>query len=133
MITRIGHAAYAVRDMKASLCFYCDQLGLTHAFSLANDKGEPWIEYIKVAPGQFIELFYAKPEEVVGQSGSYRHLCLEVDDIQAAAKELEAKGIELRVPPKRGGDGNWQCWTDDPDGNPIELMQIEPTSPHAKS
>lgn len=30
--------------------------------------------------------------------------------------------------PKQGGDGNWQCWTHDPDGVKLELMQIGETS-----
>ena len=25
---------------------------------------------------------------------------------------------------KNGSDRNWQCWTHDPDGNRIELMQM---------
>ena len=29
-------------------------------------------------------------------------------------------------------DGNWQCWTHDPDGNKIELMQISENSPQMK-
>lgn len=34
-------------------------------------------------------------------------------------------------PPKQGADFNWQCWTHDPDGIKIELMQISEDSPNA--
>ena len=132
MITGIAHTAYVVRDMRATLRFYCDQLGFKHAFSLANQDGDPWIEYVKVAEGQFVEFFYAPPD-FVPQPGSYKHLCLSVDDIHAQAGALEAAGVTLRVRPTQGKDKNWQCWADDPDGNPIEFMQISPESPQAKA
>ena len=132
MIRKLAHAAYTVRDMQATLRFYCQGLGLSHAFSLSRDDGSPWIEYVKVADGQFIEFFY--PEAGSEDSrGSFMHLCLEVDDIHQTAAALKASGIVLRVPPTRGKDSNWQCWADDPDGNPIEFMQIDPASPQANA
>ncbi len=132
MITRIAHTAYVTRDMAATLRFYCEQLGFKHAFSLAGKDGKPWIEYVKVVDGQFLEFFYPK-EGKPFDKGTYLHLCLEVDDIHGQAAAMEAAGISIRVPPKQGMDGNWQCWVDDPDGNPIELMQIDPASPQARA
>lgn len=132
MITGIGHAAYFVADMDQALAFYCGKLGFTEAFELRHpETGAPWIRYIKVAPGQFIELFYDRTGE--NASGSYSHLCLTVDDIQEAAARLREKGVPLDTPPNRGGDGNWQCWTHDPDGNRIEFMQIMPDSLQSRS
>ena len=128
----IAHTAYAVSDMKASLEFYVEKLGFTHAFSLSKpDTGEKWIEYLRVAPGQFVELFYAEGE--IGKNSSYRHLCLETADAYATAKELEARGVKIDVYPKQGSDKNIQCWIHDPDGNPVEIMQISPESPQAKA
>lgn len=132
MIKRIGHIALRTADMDKALHFYCDILGFQRAFELKDDKGNPWIEYIKVCEGQFIELFYGgvnKPHPVQQQIG-YNHLCLEVDDIHAIAAHLKANGIILDVEPKRGKDRNYQCWAKDPDGNRIEFMQLEPDSPH---
>ncbi|HIT00042.1 MAG TPA: VOC family protein [Candidatus Faecaligallichristensenella faecipullorum] len=127
MITGIGHAAYFASDMEAALEFYCGKLGFADAFELKHpETGAPWIRYIKVAPGQFIELFYGRQEENPG--GSYSHLCLKVDDIQAIAAQMREKGAPLDNPPSQGSDGNWQCWTHDPDGNRIEFMQIMPDS-----
>ncbi len=131
MITRIAHTAYVVRDMQVTLRFYCEQLGCKHAFSLAGNDGKPWIEYVKVAEGQFVEFFYAKPD-YDPKPGSYLHLCLEVDDIHETAQTLEKAGVFVRVKPQQGKDGNWQCWADDPDGNAIEFMQIDPSSPQAR-
>ncbi|GHU83008.1 glyoxalase [Clostridia bacterium] len=132
MITGIAHAAYVAGDMEKTLHFYCGQLGFKHAFSLAGKDGEPWIEYVKAADGQFLEFFYAK-EGYKPQNGSYLHLCLQVDDIHGEAARLTAAGVFLRVKPTQGMDGNWQCWADDPDGNAIEFMQIDPSSPQANA
>lgn len=129
MEMKIAHLAFTVSDMEKSLDYYINGLGCTHAFSLANPQtGEKWIEYLRVGEGQFIELFYAKPGFEPKNSG-YLHLCIEVPDCVAFVKELEARGVKIRVQPKQGSDHNIQAWTDDPDGYPIELMQISPDSP----
>lgn len=135
MIKRIGHLALTVEDMDKSLHFYCHILGFQRAFDIKDDNGMPWIEYIKVCDGQFIELFYggeSKPESVKGAIG-FNHLCLEVHDIHEIASRLKSQGWPLDVEPKKGKDGNYQCWTKDPDGNRIEFMQLEPDSPQMNS
>ncbi len=135
LIKRLGHLALIVEDMERSLHFYCDILGLTKAFELHKDDGSPWIVYVKVCEGQFIELFYGgqhKPETQRGQIG-FDHLCLEVYDIHEAAAHLRSNGIPLDVEPKQGKDTNYQCWVRDPDGNRVELMQLSPGSPQMNS
>lgn len=132
MIKGIAHAAYTVSDMDKAMAFYVDGLGLKKAFSLADDQGRPWIEYLKVCDGQFIELFYAG-EDFCARNGSYSHLCLEVDDCATTAAELEGRGVKIVVPPQQGKDRNWQCWVADPDGNRIEIMQIDPSAPQANA
>ena len=83
-----------------------------------------------VAPGQFIELFY--PEgKAVEEDTRYMHLCLQIDDLPAYVAQLVERGIEVSEP-TRGSDHNLQAWVHDPDGNAIELMQIDPSSPQAK-
>ncbi len=132
MNMRIAHLAFKVSDMQNSLEFYVDKLGFGHAFSLHDDQGKPWIEYIKVAGGQFIELFY--PEgEYSAKNDSYMHLCLQVDDLHDVVRRLEAAGVNVWGKPAQGKDKNWQAWISDPDGHSIELMQISPESPQHKA
>ena len=126
MIKGIAHVAYTVADMEKSLWFYCEVLGFPKAFELKDEDGNPWIIYIKVAEGQFIELFYntgksvaEKPKEI-----GYSHLCLEVEDINGIAKIVKDHGLTLDVEPVQGMDLNYQCWVKDPDGNRIEFMQM---------
>jgi lactoylglutathione lyase len=132
LIKGIGHLALTVENMDKSLEFYCDILGFHRAFEIRDDENQPWIEYIKVSPGQFIELFYGgltKQQEKRNQIG-FNHICLEVNDINEVANHLKMKGLTLDVEPTKGKDNNYQCWIKDPDGNRIEFMQLEPTSPH---
>jgi lactoylglutathione lyase len=130
LINKIAHLAFHVNDMEASLKFY-GTFGIKKVFSINNGNGEPWIEYLKVADGQFIELFYAREKfepQPTWKNKYYAHLCLSVDDIDETAKAIVDAGYELVAPAKKGGDGNWQCWAHDPDGNAIEFMQMMPGS-----
>jgi len=64
-------------------------------------------------------------ERAEGQS--FRHICLEVDDIESTVQELRDRGIEVSDP-KLGKDQSWQVWITDPDGNRFELHQYTPES-----
>lgn len=134
-ITRIGHTALLVRDMKKSSDFYSKILGFEKVFSITDDEDKPWIEYFRIAEGQFIELFYSKgePDLDAQRRIGYQHVCYEVDDIHKTEKEIQKNGGQLDRPIKMGKDGNYQMWVKDPDGNRIELMQIMPGSLHATS
>lgn len=129
MIIGLTHAALQVTDMDRSLAFYTQVLGLPEQFRLTNDQGQPWLVYLKVADGQFVELFpRAKGPHTKPECSGLVHLCLEVDDIQQSYKELTSRGLVARGEPNLGADGSWQFWTEDPDGNPIEFHQFTPES-----
>ncbi|HET8846735.1 MAG TPA: VOC family protein [Ktedonobacteraceae bacterium] len=132
MITGIGHIAFVISDLERSLDFYCNKLGFRQAFQLDREgTPSPWIVYIQIAPGHFIELFPGGSGENGSRPVGYNHFCLLVDDLPATLRELEARGLAVPGEPTLGLDNNWQYWIKDPDGNAIELMQISNNSPHA--
>jgi catechol 2,3-dioxygenase-like lactoylglutathione lyase family enzyme len=134
MITGIGHIAFRVTDLERSLDFYCSKLGLREAFRLDGEgHPSPWIVYLQVAPGNFIELFPGATEvgPLPGDAAGYNHFCLAVDDMEATLRELADRGLDITGSSEMGLDHNWQYWLTDPDGNRIELMQIMPNSPQA--
>ncbi len=138
MITGIGHVAFRVTSLQRALDFYCSKLGFSEAFRLEREgQPSPWIVYIQVAPGSFIELFPDSPDTIdsppQNTHASYKHVCLLVDDMSATLRDLAARGLEISGTPTQGVDHNLQYWLTDPDNNPIELMQIVPNSPQARS
>jgi catechol 2,3-dioxygenase-like lactoylglutathione lyase family enzyme len=126
VVTGIAHVCFRVADLEASLAFYTEQLGLTRAFDFRNDAGERTGVYLHVGGRNFIELFEGVPA-ARDDAQSYRHLCLEVDDMKETLAALRAWGVES-TEMELGGDGAWQAWITDPDGNPIELHQYTDTS-----
>jgi catechol 2,3-dioxygenase-like lactoylglutathione lyase family enzyme len=121
MIVGLAHICFTVSNLEESIAFYKDKLGFSHAFDFINEKGERFGVYLHIGERNFIELFVAKPEPP-DQKQSYRHFCLEVDDIQATVSKIRSNGVEVSDV-KMGGDHSWQAWLSDPDGNRIELHQ----------
>lgn len=129
MIKGLTHVALRVGDIEESIRFYCNILGLKEKFRLKNEKGDPILVYIQVAPRQFIELFPgAEGKYCDTKTSGLVHICLEVDDIQTAYQEMQARGLVPTGEPICAGDNSWQFWTKDPDGNPIEFHQFTPES-----
>ena len=136
MITGIVHTAVTVEDMDKSIRFYTKALGFEKAFEIPNQEdGSPWIVYLAIGKGQFMELFYGGTEldapyrrERVG----FNHLCFGVDDIEEAARRIIQAGYVMDAMPKMGSDSNWQAWVTDPNGIRIELMKISEESPQAQ-
>ncbi len=132
MITGIGHTAFVILDLERSLDFYCKKLGFRQVFQLDRaGTPSPWIVYLQITAGQFLELFPGGTGENPARPLGFNHLCLLVDDLPTTLRELEARGLPLTDQLVQGLDNNWQYWLTDPDGNRIELMQISPDSPHA--
>ena len=136
MITGIGHIAVTVKDMTESFRFYTHALGFRSAFAFRHpDTGAPWIEYLSIAPGQFIELFAngTRPavtgRDVIGLC----HICLQTPDIGKAYEELKAKGITPDTEIRRGKSNCLLFWTHDPDGNQVEIMELTEDSLQAEA
>ena len=132
MVTGLAHAAFNVKDMDTTIAFYENSLGFKRVFSITRpENGEPWIEYIYAGGGQFIELFYgaSKDNPYSDDKIGFFHICVAVDDIHEIWDRIVKSGAPQDDAPKQGADHNWQCWTHDPDGIKIELMQLDPASP----
>jgi len=130
-ILDIGHPAFGCHDLDASLAFYA-LLDIHESFRLLHDDGSTILVYLHVAGDRFIELFPGGPSPEsrapLGQQ-SFKHLCLMTDDLAGMVEHLRTHGIAIDTEPKMGLDFNMQAWIRDPDGTPIELMQIAMESP----
>jgi len=127
LIKALSHIAVLVTDIDKSLDFYCRILGLKEHFRLTREDGSLRLVYLKVAERQFIELFPGgKGNYVRPNTPAMVHICIEVEDIQAAYKEFTSRGLVAHREPVQGDCGAWQFWTTDPDGVPIEFHQFVP-------
>jgi methylmalonyl-CoA/ethylmalonyl-CoA epimerase len=113
MIGRLNHVAIAVRDMQAAAAVYRDTLGATVSEAVPQpDHGVSTI-FITL-PNTKIELLeplganspIAKFLERNAEGGIH-HICYEVDDIEAASKQLVEKGARVlgNGKPKIGAHG----------------------------
>ena len=133
MIRSLAHVAVRVSNLDAALEFYCGKLGLEEAFRLSSPEGKPWLVYLKVGGGTFIELFPGgdpasrASDNAVGPC----HFCIEVDDVAATAAGWNAQGVETLSGPSIGADNSVQAWFADPDGNRFEIHQYLANSKQA--
>ena len=136
MLNGIAHMSFVTSDIEKSLYYYCGVLGFKVIHRLNDDKDEPWLVYVRVNRREYLELFYGGTRKLppMDHRAGAAHMCLEVDDVHA----MEQRLIDCGAPviwggAKQGSDRNWQVWSEDPDGNKIEFMQIDPESPQAKA
>ena len=130
------HTMVRVRDVDASLRFYCDGLGLRETRRMENEAGRFTLIFL-AAPGQEgvaeVELTYNWPAEdgsAEDYSGgrNFGHLAYQVDDIYATCAHLQANGVVINRPPR---DGH-MAFVRSPDNVSIELLQRGPALPPAE-
>ena len=133
----IGHACFVCKDIEASLDFYCNKLGLKLIGVQNNDEGKPWLHYVRISDGVYLELIPdgegENPNAGWKVARGFNHVCIETDSLIEDVELLRSRGVIIDIEPKTAADLNWQAWIMDPDGNKIELMMIDPDSPQAKA
>src|SRR5260221_10474374 len=107
-LQQVGHVAIRVKDVDASLDFYCNKLGFSEFLRLHRDNGDLWLVYLRITDDQYLEVFpYAVGDRAPAREQvGVNHICLTVDDIDNVARQLAEAGIPLLQPVSEGGDGN---------------------------
>ena len=120
------HAMVRVRDLKASLRFFRDGLGLVETRRHDYPQGRFTLVYLGAPenPESEIELTYNYPaedgsSEDYGTARNFGHLAFEVDDIYATCAHLQTMGIEINRPPRDGR----MAFVRSPDLISIEFLQ----------
>jgi lactoylglutathione lyase len=125
-LKRLSHASLSARDLVRTERFYVDVLGCEVAHEFRNDAGERYGMFLSAGDGTFLE-FFLKPD-APREEGLFRHLCFEVDDIEAFARHLAERGFtDINVTRGRT-DRILQCFIFDPDGTKIEIQQHDEQS-----
>jgi lactoylglutathione lyase len=118
---RYLHAMVRVRDLGASLRFYCDGLGLRETRRMDNPQGRFTLVYLAApeSPEAEIELTFNYEDEDYGSARNFGHLAFAVDDIYATCQHLMDMGVAINRPPR---DGH-MAFVRSPDRISIELLQ----------
>src|SRR5690349_1036348 len=94
-----------VRDLDASLRFYCEGLGLREARRQENAQGRFTLVFLSApgSPEAEIELTCNwDSDEDYGSARNFGHLAFRVDDIHATCARLQAMGVTINRPPRDG-------------------------------
>jgi len=112
---RSVNITFRVSDFKEAVAFYENALGL--------QKKSQWHNYavfdlcgmmLGLEPGGEREVKRGAPD-----------ICLQVDDIDEAHRELKGKGVRFLTEPKDQSWGSRTAKLEDPDGNTFILVQIK--------
>ena len=99
-IIKINHVAIAVEDIETALSFWRDALGieLHHVEDVPSQKAR--VAFLPVGDSE-VELVQPTADDtgtakfLKERGGGIHHLCLQVQDIDAALADLKSKGVRL--------------------------------------
>ena len=124
------HTMVRVSDLRKSLDFYCNALGLTEVRRTEHPEGRFTLVFL-AAPGDEqaqIELTHNWDEHGYDGGRNFGHVAYQVEDIYAACERLQKAGVVINRPPRDGR----MAFVRSPDDISIELLQRGPALPPAE-
>ena len=123
------HTMVRIRDIEASLAFYCGLLGMEEISRREVEKGRFTLIFL-AAPDDverarsndrapMLELTYNWDPETYDGGRNFGHLAYRVNDIYALCQRLMDNGVVINRPPR---DGH-MAFVKSPDDISIELLQ----------
>ncbi len=125
---RYLHTMVRVKDLDASLDFYCNKLGLLQTRRMDYEDGRFSLVYLSARLDKDAALQNESPEleltwnwdpEDYDGGRNFGHLAYEVDDVYAICQTLMDAGVTINRPPRDG----WMAFIRSPDNISIELLQ----------
>ena len=122
------HTMVRVKDLDASLDFYCNKLGLIETRRMENEKGRFTLVFLaadgdvanaKAEQAPVLELTYNWDSEEYTSGRNFGHLAYRVDNLYDYCAALLEKGVVINRPPRDG----YMAFIKSPDGISIELLQ----------
>ena len=114
---------YQVKDVKRSVDFYTQQLGLKLDMQNLPAFAQVSVGNLKlILSGPGASGSRKMPDGQEQQPGGWNRIILQVDDLPARIEALKKTGMRFRNE-MESGPGGKQIQLEDPDGNPIELFE----------
>ncbi len=123
MVKKLLHTRMRVNDLERTVKFYQDALGLTVSKRHTSPRGAQLAFLATPNSDEEIEICQLPNSPSVQVQPDLMHLAFEVDDLQAFAAQLKAKGIALSDGPTPTGSGSMIAFIDAPEGYEVELIQ----------
>ena len=115
------HTMVRVKDVDASLDFYCDKLGLVELRRYDNEQGRFTLIFLAAPRDEDaqVELTWNWDPEDYDEGRNFGHLAYAVDDIYALCQRLMDGGVTINRPPRDGR----MAFVRSPDNISVELLQ----------
>ena len=127
---RILHTMLRVKDLDASLAFYCDVLGMKLLRKKDYESGQftlAFVGYDDESKSAVIELTYNWGKSDYQLGDAFGHVAIGVDDISAACDRIRAQGGKITREPGPMKHGSTViAFDEDPNGYKIELIEQKP-------
>ena len=125
---RLLHTMLRVGNLKTSLDFYCNVLGM----KLLRQKDYPggeftlaFVGYGDEADHTVLELTYNWGKDAYNLGDAYGHIAIGVDDIYATCEAIRSQGGKVTREPGPMKHGSTViAFVEDPDGYKVELIQL---------
>ncbi len=124
---RILHTMIRVKDLDASLAFYCDVLGMKLLRKKDYESGQftlAFVGYDDESKCAVIELTYNWGKSDYQLGDAFGHVAIGVEDIYAACDRIRAQGGKITREPGPMKHGSTViAFVEDPNGYKIELIE----------
>lgn len=125
---KLHHTAISVRDLETTIKFYVQNFGFERLKNFERpDLGAKVVflglngNYIEV--WQFEKQASNKDDFFNLNTIGYKHIGLRVENVEEVYEKLRSRGLEVTAP-KQGAIAKY-IFVKDPDGFPVEVLQIE--------
>ena len=123
---RMMHTMVRVRDLEASLKFYCELLGMKLLRKEDFPEGKftlAFVGYGDVKDSTVLELTHNWDVANYDHGDAYGHIAVSVDDVYAACDLIRELGgnVVREAGPMKGGT-TVLAFVEDPDGYKVELL-----------
>lgn len=126
IVKKLLHTRMRVSDVDATIAFYRDVLGLAVLERKVSPRGSQ-LAFLSVPNGEeLIELCSFPASGPVRVQEDLVHLAFEVDDLDQAIEQLQAKHIPITDGPTQTSSGSRFIFIDAPDGYEVELIERPP-------
>lgn len=143
----VDHMGLTVRSLARSVAFYRDFIGMDVVYASDTVLGGKWFDTLTSNEGaqilvatlalghfnlQLIEYRAAghPPTQLDHSSPGTPHLCVRVDDVEARHLDARQRGFQPTPLVAHVLFAGQSFYVDDPDGVPVELLQVDPPDRH---